>query len=75
MVDIPVWTLWLITYGSLVGQGSGTVVVTPMSSFQYQNDCLTAIQALTAGLNQTYGKKNTPVPGVFFCVFGVPVKR
>jgi hypothetical protein len=70
-----IWTLWLVTFGSVIGQGGAPATVTALATYQSQADCNTAIIQTSNGLVTTYGKTNTPSPGVFFCVSGAPVKR
>jgi hypothetical protein len=70
-----IWTLWLLTFGSVIGQGGAPATVTELATYQSQADCTNAIIQISNGLTATYGKKNTPNPGVFFCVGGSPVKR
>lgn len=67
------WTLWLITFA--VGQGSATPAVTPMATYQSQDECQTALGEMFDLIKKDYGTKNTPTPGVAFCVRGNLVKR
>jgi hypothetical protein len=69
------WTLWLVIFGSVIGQGGAPATVTPLSTFPSEAECRASIYEIGNGLAATYGKKNTPNPGVFFCVGGAQVKR
>lgn len=69
------WTLWLITLGSIIAQGGAPTVVTPLATYQSAADCQAAISQIWGGLRKTYGKHNTPTPGTFFCVPGTPLKK
>jgi hypothetical protein len=57
------WTLWLVTFASVIGSGGAPTVVTPMSTFQSEAECRAAIVQVTNILQDSYGKKNTPSPG------------
>lgn len=69
------WTLWLITFGSVIGQGGAPAAVTPLATYQSDAECRASISQISDGLTATYGKKNTPSQGMFFCVGGAPVKK
>jgi hypothetical protein len=69
------WTLWLITFASVVGQGAAPAVVTPLATYQSQPECKTAITQALGSITETYGSKNPPSPGVMFCVPGTLAKR
>jgi hypothetical protein len=69
------WTLWLVTFGSVIGQGGAPATVTPLATYQSDAECRVAISQTSSGLIAIYGKANTPSPGVFFCVGGALVKR
>lgn len=69
------WTLWLITLGSIIGQGGAPAVITRLATYQSAADCQAAISQVWDGLRKTYGKQNTPSPGTFFCVPGVPFRK
>ena len=69
------WTLWLITFGSVIGQGGASPVVTPLATYQSEAECRTSISQIWNGLAEIYGKKNPPTPGTFFCVPGALAKR
>ena len=64
------WTLWLVTFGSVIGNGGATPVVTAMSVFANEAECDQAISQQWADMTALYGKKNTPSPGLFICVPG-----
>lgn len=69
------WTLWLVTFGTVVGQGGAPPAVTPLAIYQTDGECKSAIRTVSNGLTEVYGKTNTPVVGVFFCVPGAIAKR
>jgi hypothetical protein len=69
------WTLWLITFGSVIGQGGASPVLTPLATYTSEAECKGAVTQVWNGLTEMYGKKNTPNPGVFICVPGALAKR
>lgn len=69
------WTLWLVTFGVVVGQGGAPPVVTPLAIYQNETECSASIRATWSNLTQTYGKKDTPQIGTFLCVPGAMAKR
>lgn len=64
------WTLWLITAGTILGQGASTAPLpTPIATYNSHDDCIGSISYIYADVESVYGKKNTPkFPGFFFCV-------
>lgn len=70
-----IWTLWLITFGAMNGQGGASVALTPLAMYQAEAECRTSIGHISIGLETTYGKANRPSPGIPFCVGGTPVTR
>lgn len=38
-----IWTLWLVTFGSVIGQGGAPAIVTEIATYQSQADCNNAI--------------------------------
>lgn len=70
------WTLWLITYATVMGQGGGgTPAVTPMAIYQSQEDCQAALSQMFESIKASYGTRNTPNPGLSFCVRGTLAKK
>ena len=67
------WTLWLITFGPVTGQGGASVAVTPLAVYQAEAECKSSITHTLGGMEATYGKGTTP--GLLFCVGGTPIKR
>ncbi len=70
-----IWAFWLITSGPVTGQDGASLAVTPLAMYQAEAACRTSISHISIGLETTYGKTNTPSPGILFCVGGTPVKR
>lgn len=69
------WTLWLVSFGIVVGQGGAPVTVTALAIYKTEAECRASISQIYNGLTETYGKKNTPAPGTFFCVGGAPIPK
>lgn len=71
-----IWTLWLISFASVIGQGGGAApAVTALATYSSEAECKGAVVQVWNGLLEMYGKKNTPNPGVFICVPGALAKR
>lgn len=73
--DPPMWTLWLITFGSVLVQGGAPATVTPLSTYATNSECFLAIEEVTTGLKRTYPGPKPLSPGLMFCVPGAPVKK
>lgn len=75
-MNAMVWTLWLITSGTIIGQGaSHPSSVTPIASYSSHDDCISSLQQIYFDTKTVYGAKNTPqFPGFFFCVATTPKK-
>lgn len=69
------FTLWLITFVTVLGQGGATPAVTPMATYQSQEDCELALGQMFDFIKKEYGTKNTPNPGLAFCVRGNLVRK
>jgi hypothetical protein len=65
---MPVWTLWLITLGSIISNGGATPVVTALATYPSERDCLVSLETIGVQISKEYGAKNTPSPGLMFCV-------
>lgn len=74
-MNTAIWTLWLITFGSVQGNGGAPVSVVPLATFQNQQECLTSINSVIEQLRVTYTGSTPPTPGIMICVHGVLVKR
>lgn len=69
------WTLWLITYATVIGQGGASPIVTPLATYQTQHDCQVSLEGMYAIIKSEYGPKNPPSPGLGFCVEGTLVRK
>jgi hypothetical protein len=70
------WTLWLICYATVMGQGGGAApAVTPLATYQTQEECYQSIDQVYALMKKEFGMKNPPSPGLMFCVSGKPVGK
>jgi hypothetical protein len=69
-MNSTIWTLWLITSGSIIGQGATPPpVAVPIATYDSHDLCIGALQQIYADTESVYGKKNAPrFPGFFFCV-------
>jgi hypothetical protein len=65
-----IWTLWLISYA----MGQGSPVLTPMGTYSSEQECMAFLEEVGVDHRKAYGK-SVAMPGVFFCVGGVPAKR
>ena len=72
-MNAAIWTLWLITFAS--GPGTATPAVNPLATYDSESNCLASLETIGIQLRKEYGAKNTPIPGLMFCVYGTTAKR
>lgn len=69
------WTLWLVTFANVIGQGGAPQVVTPLATYLTQPECFQAINAIALGLKKVYSENSPPSPGLMMCVPGTLVRK
>lgn len=77
-MNTAIWTLWLLTFAPVTGQGAAQPIITELSTFGSQESCLNGIRLVDQGLRSIYAPTKTDSPpsiGVFFCVPGNPAKH
>lgn len=68
------WTLWLITHATVIGQGGAPPVVTPLAIYQTQEECQGSLSQMYELIKSTWGK-DASSPGMAFCLRGTLAKR